>query len=340
MSYRRYVVRRALWTVPVFFGLSILIFVLARVVPGNPARLALGPRASKEMVDQLRDQMGLNQPIWAQYVDYMVGLFQGDMGQSLITSHNVADDIALFLPATLELAFIGMGIAILVGVPLGVVSGQHKDGFQDNVSRAFAFFGVSLPRFWAGIVLQVVFAFGLGLLPATGRIGDGFEVARVTGFMFVDTLLATDPAAFGSAASHVFLPALTLSLAPMADIARMTRSSFIEEYNKEYVDGLRTHNIPSAVIAYKYVLKRSFSSTLTIIGLDFGFLLGGAFLVEIVFTWPGMAAYGVRAILQKDINAIIGVTLVIGVAFLTVNFIVDMLYGYLDPRVRLGAETE
>lgn len=337
MDYRRYLVRRALSTIPVFIGVSVLIFAIARVIPGRPARLALGPRATDEAVAQLRRQMGLNKPLWAQYIDYMSGLLQGDMGQSLVTNNNVATDIARFLPATVELTTVAMLIAIVIGVPLGVVAGQNKDEFLDNVSRGFAFFGVSLPRFWAAIMLQVIFAFGLGLFPATGRIGD-VELARVTGLFLVDSVLTLDPEVFVSASWHIFLPALTLSLPPMADIARITRSSFVEEYNKDYIEGLRVHSIPDKLIAYKYVLKRSFTSTLTIIGLDYGFLIGGAFLVEIVFSWPGMSAYGVRAILQKDINAVVGVTLVISVAFLTANFLVDILYGYLDPRVRLSDE--
>lgn len=335
MSYFGYVVRRALSTIPVFIGLSILIFVIARVIPGKPARLALGPRASEEAVQRLRDQMGLDQPIWVQYIEYMAGLLRGDMGQSLTTNHNVARDLAHFLPATLELAIVGMMIAIVFGIPLGVVAGQNKDKLPDNLSRGFAFFGVSLPRFWAAILLQLVFAFSLGYFPPTGRIGD-VELTRITGLFLVDSVLQLNYAAFASALNHIFLPALTLSLPPMADITRMTRSSFIEEYNKDYVEGLWIYRVPEKLIAYKYVLKRSFTSTLTIIGLDFGFLIGGAFLVEIVFNWPGMAAYGVRAILEKDLNAIIGVTLVIGVAYLTANFIVDILYGYFDPRVRLG----
>lgn len=314
-----------------------LIFIIARVIPGRPARLALGPRASEEAVQRLRDQMGLDQPIWIQYIEYMGGLIRGDMGQSLTTNHNVAQDIAHFLPATLELVIVAMVIAIIFGIPLGVIAGQHKDRLPDNLSRAFAFFGVSLPRFWVAIILQLIFAFSLGYFPATGRLGD-IELTRITGLLLLDSIIQMKFEAFSSALTHIFLPALTLSLPPMADITRMTRSSFIEEYNKEYIEALWIQNIPEKLIAYKYVLKRSFTSTLTIIGLDFGFLIGGAFLVEIVFNWPGLAAYGVRAILEKDLNAVIGVTLVVGLAYLTANFVVDILYGYLDPRVRLGVK--
>lgn len=340
MSYADYLLRRALSTIPMLFGLSVLIFVMARVIPGAPARQALGPRASEEAVQQLREQMGLNDPVWIQYIDYMSGLAQGDMGQSLVTNHNVAADIVFFFPATFELTTVAMILAILVGVPLGVIAGLNKDDTEDNVSRAFSFFAVSLPAFWAGILLQLVFAFQLDLLPATGRLGDlTFVPQRVTGLMLIDSLLALNFTAFGSAVKHLILPAVTLALAPIADIARMTRSSFIEEYNHDYVEGLYTHGLPGRLIAYKYVLRKAFAATLTIIGLDYGFLLGSAFLVEIVFSWPGMASYGVQAILQTDINAIVGVTLVIGLGFLFANLVVDVLYGVFDPRVRYGDET-
>ncbi|WP_129116249.1 ABC transporter permease [Halegenticoccus tardaugens] len=340
MSYSDYLTRRLLSTIPMLFGLSVLIFIMARVIPGAPARQALGPRASEEAVQQLREQMGLNDPIWVQYVDYMSGILRGDMGQSLVTNHNVASDIAEFFPATLELTSVAMLIAILVGVPLGVIAGLNKDATEDNISRAFSFFAVSLPAFWAGILLQLVFAFQLDLLPATGRLGDITYVPQeVTGLLLVDSLLALNFVAFTSAAEHLVLPAVTLALAPIADIARMTRSSFIEEYNHDYVEGLRTHGLPGKLVAYKYVLRKSFAATLTIIGLDYGFLLGSAFLVEIVFSWPGMASYGVKAILQTDINAIVGVTMVIGVGFLFANFVVDVLYGVFDPRVRFGDES-
>lgn len=335
MKYRNYLIRRFLSMIPVLFGLSVLIFGIARIVPGDPARLALGPRASDEAVRELRREMGLNDPIPIQYIEYISGVFQGDMGRSLTTGRNVLSDLIYYFPATFELVVVAMLIALVVGIPLGVISALNKDEFADNASRGFAFFGVSLPRFWIAIMLQLVLAFSLGLFPATGRIGD-IEHARITGLLLVDSLLTVNLEAFRSAVWHVFLPAVTLSLAPLADVTRMTRSSFIEEYNKEYVDGLRTHGVPERLLAYKYVLKRSSTSTLTLAGLDFGFLIGGAFLVEIVFDWPGMARYGVNAILENDINAVVGVTIVIGLVFLLANFVVDVLYGFLDPRIRTG----
>lgn len=339
MGFKSYVIRRTLAGIPVFIGLSILIFTLARVLPGDPARLALGPRASDDAVQSLRDEMGLDDPVVIQYFDYMAGLLQGDMGISLTTNRNAAADLIYFFPATFELITVGMLIAIAIGVPLGIIAGRNKDEVEDNASRLFAFFGVSMPAFWAAILLQLVFAFHLGLLPATGRIGVEAP-PRLTGMMLIDSLIAMDFRAFRSAVVHLALPAFTLALAPMADIARMTRSSFIEEFNKDYVHALHSSGIPGKLIAYKYVLKSSFAATLTIIALDYGFLIGSAFLIEIVFAWPGMARYGVNAILTNDINAIVGVTLVVGVVFILANLIVDILYGYFDPRVRYGGDGE
>lgn len=339
MEYRNYLIRRFLQIIPVLFGLSVLIFTLARVVPGDPARMALGPRASEEAVQQLRDEMGLDEPIYVQYIQYLGGVFDGEMGRSLTTGRDVTADLVLYFPATLELVIVAMTIALVFGVPLGVIAARNKDQLEDNASRGLAFVGVSLPVFWAAILLQFFFAFHLGLLPSTGRIGD-VEYTRITGLLLLDSVITLNFEAFVSAAAHIALPAIALSLAPLADITRMTRSSFIEEYNKEYVEGLRTHSIPEMLLVYKYVLKRSSTSTLTIAGLDFGFLIGGAFLVEIVFSYPGMARYGARAMLESDINAVVGVTLVIGLVFLLANFVVDILYGLLDPRARAGGDAE
>ena len=337
MRYRTYLVRRFLQIIPVLFGLSILIFVLARVVPGNPARLALGPRASEEAVRQLEREMRLHEPLWVQYFAYIEGLTRGEMGRSLTTQRDVAFDIALYFPATLELVTLAMLIALIVGVPLGIISALNKDQWEDNVSRGIAFVGVSMPVFWAAILLQLAFAYRLGWFPATGRLGD-VEVTRITGLLIVDSLVTLNFEGFRNALWHLWLPAVSLALAPIADITRMTRSSFIEEYNKEYVEGLRTHSIPEKLLITKYVLKRSSTSTITIAGLDFGFLIGGAFLVEIVFSYPGMARYGVNAILHNDINAVVGVTLFVGLTFLLANFTADILYGYIDPRARVGGE--
>ncbi len=335
MGFRSYLLRRAILTIPVFIGLTLFIFLLARVLPGDPARMALGPRATDEAVAALRIEMGLDDPLHIQYLNYMGGLLQGDMGIALTTNRNVFTDVLAFFPATLELVITAMFLAVLFGIPLGIIAALNKDRLGDNLSRLIAFFGVSMPVFWAAILIQLAIAYNLGLLPPSGRIGVD-RPEWYTGFLIIDSIIALNFEALRSTLAHLALPAFALALAPMADVARMTRSSFIEEYNEDYVRALETQGLPGRLIAYKYVLKASFASTLTIIGLDFGFLIGGAFLVEIVFSWPGLARYGVRAILENDINAVMGVVLVIGAVFIIVNLIVDVLYGFLDPRVRYG----
>lgn len=317
-----------------------LIFTISRVLPGDPVRLALGPEASQEQVERVRVAMGLDQPIYVQYGDWFTGVLQGQWGASLRTGNNVLFDILIRLPATIELVVVALAFAIALGIPFGVIAGTNKDRWPDHVSRVLALSGVSMPRFWVGILLQILFVVVLGLLPLTGRLSDSVTPPpAVTHLYLVDSLIAGQWATFVDAAQHIVLPAFALGLSTLAQVMRLTRSDMIEESRKDYVLAARSYGLPSGLIKYKYMLKNAFSSSLTIIGLAFGFLLGNAFLVEIVFAWPGMARYGVKAILFQDFNAIVGVTLVVGVAFVTANLVVDVLYGYLDPRVRLGEES-
>jgi len=332
MSFGTYLLRRLLHIIPALVGLSILIFLLSRVVPGDPARLALGPDATAEQVEQLRREMGLDRPLVEQYVRYVGGLFRGDFGFSLRTRRNVAQDIREFLPATVELTTVAMVIAVAVGMPLGVLAAVHKDRTADHISRLLALGGVALPRFWVAILLQLLFAYYLGILPTIGR-GPAPPV-RITGLFLVDSLLALNIPAFLVALKHLILPAVALSLGSLAQIARLVRANMIEEMRRDYALAARSYGLPERVIIFKYVLKNAFSSALTVIGLSYGFLLGNAFLVETVFAWPGLAFYGVDSLLFKDLNAVVGVTIVVGVAFAVVNLLVDVAYGYLDPRIR------
>jgi len=339
MSYVDYLVRRALQSIPVVFGLSALIFVISRVIPGDPVRLALGPEASQRQVEALRTQLGLDQPLPLQYVDWLAGVLQGDWGMSLRTNNNVFNDIVARLPATFELVVVTLFFAVLFAIPFGVVAGTNKDRWQDHLSRITALFGVSMPRFWVAIVLQIIFVVSLGLLPLSGRLSDGVAPPpSVTQLYLVDSLLAGQFGTFVDAATHLILPAFALGLATLAQVMRLIRSDMIDEQRKDYVLAARSYGLPNNLIEYKYMLRNAFTSSLTVIGLAFGFLLGNAFLVEIVFAWPGMARYGVQAILYQDFNAIVGVTIVVGVGFVSANFVVDLLYGYLDPRVRLEEE--
>jgi peptide/nickel transport system permease protein len=336
MSYVDYLIQRALQSVPVIVGLSVLIFGISRVIPGDPVRLALGPEASEQQVEALRTEMGLDQPLPVQYVDWVTGVLQGDWGMSLRTNNNVFSDIVGRLPATFELTAVTLVFAVLLAIPFGVVAGTNKDRWQDHASRITALFGVSMPRFWVAIVLQIIFVVTLGLLPLSGRLSDGVTPPpAVTHLYLVDSLIAGQIGTFVDALKHLILPAFALGLATLAQVMRLIRSDMIDEQRKDYVLAARAYGLPNNLIEYKYMLRNAFTSSLTVIGLAFGFLLGNAFLVEIVFAWPGMARYGVQAILYQDFNAIVGVPIVVGIGFVTANFVVDLLYGYLDPRVRL-----
>jgi len=330
----RYLAKRLPYMVLVLFGISLLIFFLARVMPGDPARLALGPEATQEQVQALRHRLGLDQPLYTQYYVFVKGLLKGELGMSLVTKRDVSKDLIQRLPATLELVAVAMTIAILGGIPLGIVSALHKDRTIDQLSRIFAFAGVSFPRFWIGIMFQIGIAYTLGLLPITGRI-SGDPPAHMTGLYLLDSVLTRDLAAFMDSFKHMVLPAVTLSLSPLAQITRLIRASMIEELRKDYTIVSRTIGMPENLNIYKYMLKNAFTATLTVIGLLVGWLIGNAFIVEQVFSWPGMARYGVNSVLRNDFNAVVGVTLVIGVGYVFINFIVDLLYGYLDPRIRL-----
>jgi len=336
-NYSRFLIRRLLHALPVLFGLSILIFTLTRVIPGDPVRFALGPAATESQVQAAREEMGLNDPVYVQYIDWIVGVFTGDWGISLRTNHNVLNDILVRFPATVELVGVALTIAILIAIPFGVIAGTRQNELPDQISRLTALFGVSMPRFWVAILLQIVFVAGLGLLPLTSRLSDGVEAPPpVTRFYLVDSVLAGQWNTFLDALAHIIMPATALALATIAVVMRLIRSDMIEQESKDYILAAKAQGLPNNLIEYKYMLKNAFNSSLTIIGLQVGFLIGNAFLVETVFVWPGMARYGVDAILFQDFNGIIGVTMVTGVVFVGANLIVDLLYGYLDPRVIHG----
>ncbi len=332
MSFRTYLLRRTLHLVPVLLGLSVLIFVLSRVIPGDPVRLALGLEATPAQVDQLRRQMGLDRPLIVQFVSYLTGAIRGDFGYSLRTHRNVAQDLLDFFPATLELTSVAMLISVTLGVPLGILAAVRKDGLIDHVSRVLALIGVALPRFWLAILLQLALAYQLRLLPTIGR--GPAPPLHLTGLYLFDSMAALRFDAFWTSLRHLAMPALVLSVGTLAQVMRLIRAGMIEETRRDYALAARSYGLPANLIIYKYLLKNAFTATLTILGLSYGFLLGNAFLVEVVFAWPGLAFYGVDALRFKDFNGVIAVTLVIGAAYAVVNLLTDIAYGYVDPRVR------
>lgn len=333
-----YLFRRALTLLFVLWGLAVLIFVIARIVPGDPARIALGPLATPDQVLKLQNEMGLNDPYLVQLWTYLTGLVQGDLGKSLLTSRPVMDDIMGALPATLELVLFTVILQIVVSIPLGVFAAIYRNTWIDNVLRVFSLLGVVTPGFVLAIILQLTAAHYFGFFPVTGRLDPGLDFsADITGLLIVDGTLTGRFDVVADALRHIFLPSIALAAAGIGQVMRITRTAMIEVASRDFVEASRAYGIPERVITFRYMLRVASVAPLTILGLEFASLIGNAFIVEFVFSWPGIASYGVRTILQKDLNAVIGVVLVSGVFFVVANLTIDLLLGILDPRHRIRA---
>ena len=318
----------------VLVGVSMLIFGIARVIPGDPARIALGPNATVEQVTNLREELHLNDAIVVQYGYFLADLLKGELGISLYTNRPVTTDIAQFLPATLELVIFAGILMVGIGLPLGIASARYRGRWPDHVIRLVSLLGVSAPSFVWAVILMLLFAFYLPIFPIAGRIADTYEITRVTGFLLFDTLLSGNFSAFGDALRHIILPAFALAVSGIGQAARLTRANMVETYDKPYIEMAHAFGFSARRIANKFAFKPSMIPSLTIIGLDFAAMLGNAFLVEAVFAWPGLSRYGVAVILRKDLNAIIGTVLIISATFLIVNLIVDLMIALLNPRIR------
>jgi peptide/nickel transport system permease protein len=318
----------------VLVGVSMLIFILVRVIPGDPIAVALGPMADPKAVEDLRQKMGLDRPVPVQYLLYIKAITQGKLGLSPHEHRDVGEIILEKLPASLELILVGMALALLIAIPLGVLSALRRNRLIDHVSRIIALFGVSFPEFWTALMVQFILGYILGLLPITGRLA-GPPPTGITRFYLIDSLLTMNLAAFWDSFRHVILPAFVLSWGPLATITRLIRANMIDEMNKDYITFSKATGMSESIISYKYMLRNSFSSSMTMIGYLIPLMLGTAFVVEQVFAWPGIARFGADAILVKDFNGVVGVTLVICLIFVILNFIVDELYRVLDPRVGL-----
>lgn len=320
----------------VLIGVSLLIFAIARVIPGDPARIALGPNATAEAVAVLRDKLHLNDSFFAQYGYFIADLLRGDLGLSLYTNRPVMADIAQFLPATLELVIVSGLMMVAIGLPLGILSARHRGSWVDHTIRLVTLLGVSAPAFVWAVVLMLMFSYFIKIFPIAGRISDSFSIQTVTGFLLADTLIAGNVKAFGNAVWHIILPAFALALSGIGQAARLVRSNMVETYDKPFIEMAQAYGFPEKRIARRYAFRPSLIPSLTIIGLDFAAMLGSAFLVEAVYAWPGLSRYGVAVILRKDLNAIVGTVLVISAMFLIVNLIVDLLVSIINPRIRLS----
>jgi ABC-type dipeptide/oligopeptide/nickel transport system permease component len=327
------VLRRIAWMPPTLLGLTLIVFAVSHIIPGDPARVMAGENASPAQIEAVRKRFGLDQPLPQQFVGYVTNVLSGEMGISLYSQRPVAEDLVTRLPATFELAIAAIILAVLIGLPLGVVSALYRNSLLDQVVRLVTIAGLAMAAFWLAILLQLLFSMKLGITPVQGRIG-GWGPDPITGFYTVDALLRGDWQTFGSALRYLALPTFTLAIPAAATIVRFTRAGVLNVLSSNFVFYQGAMGLPRRVVIWKYILRSALIGTLTQIGLVFGNLLAGAVVVETVFSWPGLGLFAYNSILQSDYNAIMGFTLFTGSAFIAVNLLVDIAQAVLDPRER------
>jgi peptide/nickel transport system permease protein len=320
--------------IPVLLGVSIVVFFMVRAIPGDPAQILLGQNATQEQVAQLRTQMGLDKPVILQYVVFLRDALTGDLGQSIVTGRAVTTELLVRFPATLELTAFAMLIAILVGVPVGVISAVKQYSILDKVTSVLALTGISMPIFWLAMILVVIFTVELHLLQFPGRLSSETSITAITGLVLVDSLLTGNFAGFWDGLKHLIMPAVALGTIPMAVVTRMTRSSMLEIMNEDYVRTARAKGVVPWRVVFKHALRNAMLPTVTVIGLQVGLLMGGAIITETIFAWPGVGQIAYESVYRRDYAMIQGVVLYGALLFVLVNLLVDILYGVLDPRVR------
>lgn len=330
----KYILKRLMLLLPVILGVSILVFLVMHVFTTDPASIILGQHATAEQVANLREELGLNKPLYVQYFNFIGGVFKGSLGNSLITKTSVTGEILARFPATIELALAAIIIASVVGVIIGVISAVKQNSIVDYLSMVGALLGVSMPIFWLGLMLIVLFSVKLHWLPVSGRIQIGMEPVHVTGFYLLDSLITGNMAAFKSSLQHLALPAIALASYSTAIIARMTRSTMLEIVKQDYIRTARAKGLFEKVVILKHALRNALIPITTVIGLQLGSLLGGAVLTETVFSWPGVGSYTIDAILKSDYPVVQGAVMILAIVFVLVNLVVDLLYAYLDPRIK------
>jgi peptide/nickel transport system permease protein len=334
-----YVIRRLLLAVLVLVGVSIITFVIARLVPSDPVALYVGPRAKQEARELARIKLGLDRPLYEQYLRYMGEVLHGDFGISVRSHRPIIDDLKIYLPATLELVFVSMIFTVVIGIPLGVLSGAFKDSWLDHFSRVFAVVNVSMPVFWLALLMQLLFVRQLGLLPLGGRVSREIvilaPIRQITGFYLVDTALAGNWSAFGDVLRHLILPSIALASYGIGLSIRMTRATMVEVLQQKYITAAWAEGLTRRTVYFKMALKNAIVPTLTVLSLNFVWQISGAMLVEIVFLWPGLGTYLVNAILTIDFPIVVSVALVVTVFYVLSNLFVDILQAVIDPRVTL-----
>jgi peptide/nickel transport system permease protein len=334
-----YILRRLVLAIVVIFSVSIITFVVARVIPSDPARQWVGPRATPEQIALAKEKLGLDLPLHMQYIRYVGDLLKGDLGESIRSHNPILVDLSAYLPATLELVFFSMLLAVVIGIPVGVLAGSRRNRWFDHVARVFSIAGTSMPSFWLGLLLILLFFSKLELLPIGSRVSRDVmlynPIRNITGSYLLDSLLTGNWVALKSAVIHLILPGFTLALYDIGLTIRMTRSNMIEVLSEKYILAARAAGLPNRMIIFKYALRNAIIPTLNLLGLGFVYALTGAIVVEVIFTWPGMGSYVTDAILAADFPVIMAVTLIVTVLYVFINLVIDLFQTVIDPRVVL-----
>lgn len=330
----KYIVRRLLGAIPVLFGLSIILFAFVHLLPGDPATAILGQHATPERVATMREYLGLDLPLWQQYLRYVGGLFQGDFGSSVINNQPLLHELLTRFPATIELTLAAMIYAVGVGIPLGRFAARHVQGWSDGMVTIVSLLGISIPVFVLGLTLQYVFAVQLGVLPASGRIDPRANLDIQTNFVLVDSLLMGRPDLFVDGIRHLILPAIALGSIPLAIITRITRASVLDVSNEDHVRTARAKGLEERRVNSRHIMRNAWLPVVTVIGIQVGGLLAGAVITETVFAWGGVGRFVVEAINNRDYLVVQNTILIFALVFLAVNLIVDILYAFLNPRIR------
>jgi peptide/nickel transport system permease protein len=340
MRLRDFIIRRILLAIPVVLGVLLVTFVLSHIV-GDPVALYTSERTRDEAIAAIRREHGLDQPLPIQFFYYLRSIFMGDWGYSRTARMDVVDAIGVFFPATIELSIFAMIIAVLTGIPLGIISATKKDQMVDHVTRVFALAGVSMPIFWFALMLKYIFFFqfnqwGLPHLPSSDRFTYYLPYTQITNFVLIDSLLTGNITLFFDALAHIIMPAVALGYLTLAIIARMMRSSMLEVMGEDYITLARSKGLRERIVIYKHALRNAMIPTVTVIGLAFGGLLAGAVLTETIFSWPGVGRWATASIFNTDIPSISAFVLIVAIVFVAANLIIDLVYGALDPRIRFG----
>ena len=331
-----YIIRRLLSLIPTLLGVSIIVFLFLRMIPGDPALALAGEHATEANVERIREEFGLNKPLYEQYLTYMGKVLRGDLGRSVFNKRYVTDELLARFPATLELSACALMVAMIVGLPAGIISATKRNSIFDNAAMVGSLLGISMPIFWLGLMLNWFFAVRLGWLPSVTRLDSSIELHRITNLIIVDSLLTGNAEALLNGIKHLILPSVALGTIPMAIIARMTRSAMLEVLEQDYVRTARAKGLAERVVTFKHALKNALLPVITILGLQVGLLLSGAVLTETIFAWPGIGRWLYLSILARDYPIVQGMALFITFLFLMVNLLVDLSYALVDPRIRYG----